>query len=97
MERLPRKEIVEIRRIGLDEYVDRIPLENEEVIGTIDDGQKKIEIVKGLSYSDHPLLTGALFKLQDIKILSAGRTFKEVSGVHGASRVFCLKKLLMND
>lgn len=84
MEPPPRLERVELRRVN-DATPDppRVPLENEQVVATIPDGNSRIEIVKGLSYSDHPLITGPRYMRQDIKLVGTGKTAHVASGVYG--------------
>lgn len=59
-------------------------LENEKVLASWTDGHDKhIEVVQGLGYHDHPGVIGSgRWKPKDLKIIPAGSTTTEVSGVH---------------
>ncbi|CAL8143679.1 unnamed protein product [Orchesella dallaii] len=82
MRQIPRQEIVQIRRMDDSEKMSRIALQNEKVLSRFDDGRKHIEVVQGLSYQDHPLVTGARFEPKDLTVFPANKINTNVTGVH---------------
>jgi len=77
---LPRQEIVHFRRIASHGTVPQRNTE-EQIIAEISDGKGKVEVVKTLSYADHPLIAGAGYKSQDVKLAFSNFLSKQSSGL----------------
>lgn len=74
---------VAVSQIEQDHTTSSRVQEGAELLAEVPDGKQKIQIVKKQSFADHPLVVGAGYQKNDIKIRPAYHLGKESSGVAG--------------
>jgi hypothetical protein len=82
MERLPRQDIIQIKRVNINDASENL-VNGAQLIGQIEDGKSSIQILKTKSYSDHPLAVGRGYEPNDIKLQNGPFLAKESSGLTG--------------